>query len=137
MALTKYLTMALTKFLTIALTRFLLNPRLNSGVPLRGGSDSDQSVKQIPAHNYPLHIAYLHWRKYRKLNDPIPLNIREAVILIKPQIADDRKLIRSFVQKRLTEYTLKVVTLNSILCNKFSSIHVNQFFIIQFSTVSA
>ena len=77
---------------------------------LRGGSSSDHTLKQIPDHIYALHIAYLDWRRYRQLNDPIPLIIREAVTLIKPQVRDDRKLICSFVQKRLTEYKLKVCT---------------------------
>ena len=85
-----------------------INKSTFSPTDLRGGSDLDPSGKQISDHMYALHIAYLHWRKYRKLNDPIPLIIREAVAHIKPQIGDDRKLIRNFVQKRLTEYSLKV-----------------------------
>ena len=78
---------------------------------LRGGSVS-KHIRQIPDHIYALHITYLQWKKYRKLNDSIPLIIREAVSNLKPQIGDDRRLIGSFVQKRLTEYSLKVGNLN-------------------------
>ena len=61
-----------------------INKAAFSPKDLRGGPDSDIIVKQIPDHIYALHTAYLYWRKYRKLNDPIPEIIREAVALIKP-----------------------------------------------------
>ena len=55
-----------------------------------------------------LHIAYLLWKRNRKPNEAIPLTIQKTIEVIKPKIKDNRKLLRSFVQKRLTEYSLKV-----------------------------
>ena len=55
---------------------------------LRGRSESKQ-LRQIPDHLYVLHIVYLLRKKYRKLNNPIPVIIREAVSNLKPQIGDD------------------------------------------------
>ena len=57
---------------------------------------------------YVSHITYLVWRKNRKLNEAIPLIIQKSIESIKPKIKENRKLLRSFVQKRLTEFSLKV-----------------------------
>ena len=71
-------------------------------------SNSDGKARIISDHMYALHIAYLLWKRNRKPNEAIPLTIQKTSEVIKPKIKDNRKLLRSFVQKRLTEYSRKV-----------------------------
>ena len=60
---------------------------------------ADGKAKIISDHMYALHVAYLFWKKNRRLEEAIPLLIRQSIERVKPELKDDSKLIRSFVQK--------------------------------------
>ena len=67
-----------------------------------------QESKLISNHLYVLHIIYLNWKLCRKGNESIPDVIRHSVENIKPTTKENPKLFRNFIQKRLSEYLLKV-----------------------------
>ena len=76
---------------------------------------------------YALHVAYLFWKRNRKLDEAIPLITQKSIEVIKPKVKENRKLLRSFVQKRLTEFSLKVSML----------VYINLYYILSGSWVSS
>ena len=92
---------------------------------LRGNCDG--KAKIITDHMYALHVAYLFWKRNRKLDEAIPLIIQKSIEVIKPKVKENRKLLRSFVQKRLTEFSLKVSML----------VYINLYYILSGSWVSS
>ena len=52
------------------------------------------SAKQeiISYHMYSLHLAYLNWKKSRKVNELIPEQIRLSVEKLKPRSMENRKV---------------------------------------------
>ncbi|KAI6658727.1 hypothetical protein LOD99_10940 [Oopsacas minuta] len=66
---------------------------------------------------YLLNITYLSWKQHRKANEPIPELIRLSIENIKPKAKENHRLLRGFIQKRLSEYILKE-TVNAYLLKK-------------------
>ena len=62
----------------------------------------------ISDHMYLLHLAYLIWKQSRKANERIPEGIQLSVENIRPKSRENRKIYKNFIQKRLSEYQLKV-----------------------------
>ena len=83
-----------------------ISPVMFSPGELRG--IAGQKGKIISEQMYILHIAYLRWKQNRKANESLPELIRLSIENIKPKIKENRQLLRRFIQKRLSEYSLMV-----------------------------
>ena len=83
-----------------------ISPDMFTPGDLRG--IAEQKAKILSDQMYVLHVTYLSWKQHRKANEPIPELIRLSIENIKPKVKENRKLLRGFIQKRLSEYILKV-----------------------------